>query len=265
MPEKSSRTAGSELTPIIVTSPAIRCGTTLVQRLLSSSPDTLIYGEPCAADLEFGLQMLAHKLVIFRQNAADHERLHSATVGGTVNAWISDLMPSQENYINGLIRSAVAGLEACRNDAAQNGRSLWGIKYPGWSPWTVSQIRELMPLARWVVVCRDLEGTLRSAKTWKGISSAYEVEEFCKTWAANYAFYRSLANNPQVLLLNYAAIVSDPDALVTALQDFTGAAAIDRNVLNFKVNSLGGEYRAPIELTDADREIVASALASIDS
>lgn len=265
MSDNSKRTAVADLTPIIVTSPAVRCGTTLVQRLLSSSPDTLIYGEPCAADLEFGLQMLAHKLMIFRQNAAGHERLHAATVGGTVNAWISDLMPSQENYINGLVRGAVAGLEACRNDAAQNGRSLWGIKYPGWSPWTVSQVRELMPFARWVVVCRDLEGTLKSAKTWKGISSTLAVEEFCRAWATNYAFYRSLANNPQVLLLNYGAIVSDPDALVAALQGFTGAAAIDRDVLDFKVNSAGGDYRAPIELTDADREIVAAALASIDS
>src|SRR5438105_2223141 len=102
MSENSNRTAVAELTPIIVTSPAIRCGTTLVQRLLSSSPDTLIYGEPCAADLEFGLQMLSHKLMIFRQNEVAHARLHTATVGGTVNAWISDLMPSRDNYVDGL-------------------------------------------------------------------------------------------------------------------------------------------------------------------
>lgn len=38
--------------PVIVVSPALRAGTTLVQRLLSSAPNTLIHGDLVGQDVE---------------------------------------------------------------------------------------------------------------------------------------------------------------------------------------------------------------------
>ena len=51
----------SDLDPLVITSPVIRSGTTLLQRLLCSSPSALIYGELCAQDLEFFLNLYTFK------------------------------------------------------------------------------------------------------------------------------------------------------------------------------------------------------------
>jgi hypothetical protein len=44
----------SELEPLFVTAPVTRCGTTLLQRLICSAPNALLFGESVAADMETG-------------------------------------------------------------------------------------------------------------------------------------------------------------------------------------------------------------------
>ena len=50
--------------PVLVTSPAIRSGSTLLQRLLCSSPDAIVFGEEIGKDLDLQLQILASRQLV---------------------------------------------------------------------------------------------------------------------------------------------------------------------------------------------------------
>lgn len=249
----------ADLDPIVVTSPTIRSGTTLIQRLLCSSPDTLIYGEECAKDLEFSLTVAWHKIALYGQRAAQNRDTRQKVLRGQLNEWIVDLMPDLDRYLGSLHSAAFAGLAACHEDALAEGRPLWGFKYPGLSPQIVTHLLGQMPRLRLVYIARDLEGSLKSAKTWKEMHAERDVRAFCRQWAENTAFLEELRGNPAVLALDYREVTRDPGSVIDALARFTGASAIDAEVAAHRVNS-PASYLPPAELTDTDRAIVAETL-----
>ena len=255
----------SDLDPLVITAPTIRSGTTLLQRLLCSSPRALIYGELCAQDLEFFLNLYAFKS---QQYTCRREEMSAAlrnVLAGEVNDWIPGLMPDISEYLRAIGRAAFSGMTYCRDYAISVGRPCWGVKHPSWNPATIRLMRAVMPRSRFIFIHRDLEDSLKSAKAQGLTYSKADVEEFCRSWAENRNYMLSLSGEATVLSLQYSDLVGEPRATLAKLADFTGLDDMDPDVLNHKVNAWKGEdyimqakdgYFEPAELDESDRQII---------
>jgi hypothetical protein len=227
----------SDLDPIIVTSPTIRSGTTLLQRLLCSSSNALIYGEECGKDLELLLQIYISKIAAYSHARQRFSTSLQSALDGNVNDWMLDLMPDIDGYMNALGRAYLSGLTYCRNYAAEVGRPVWGIKYPGWPPHLISLIRQVIPGSRFIIIYRDIVDSLRSAKARRSVTSEQEIRQFCNDWKNNLSFMLNMRNDPSVLLVNYAELVTMPEKVIKMITAFTGVHDIQVETLSHKINT----------------------------
>lgn len=260
-----------ELDPILLTSPTVRSGTTLLQRLLCSAGNTLVYGEEVGKDLDLQLQVLAAREQVYtHQRAAFADRLARVLAGGQ-DDWLVDLMPDIDGYLAALRQGALAGLANCRDHAAGVGRPVWGFKYPGWPPPLMQLLQRALPRTRTVYVIRDLGDTLRSAKTWLGLKADADTEAFCGQWRDHVRFMREWAREHPVLLLRHEALLAAPGDTVAALQAFLPIGAVDTGLLARRINrsTEGAEawqgarpYLEPTPLTPREQACVDAAMAA---
>ena len=246
----------SDLAPILITSPTTRCGTTLMQRLLCSSSNAVIFGETVAGDFETLLQMHRLRTAVYSMHRAHFDQRIAALRRGEVNEWMLDLTPDSALYLAALAAACAAPLDACRVAAERDGLPLFGVKFPGWTPQVVSMIAAFLPQAKWLYLHRDLESCVRSAKARGDLSDLQSVSAFCTTWTQNMTIARGAAAHPSFLLVDYAALRDDTDAVLDRVEAFTGVVSIDRSVMQRRINA-DGAYIAPAALTDEERAIVA--------
>lgn len=261
----------SDLDPLVVTSPTIRSGTTLLQRLLCSSRDALVYGEECGKDLELMLQIYASKVMAYRHSRPRLSAILRSVSGGEVNQWIADLMPDVDGYVGAFGRASLAGLAYCRDYAAALGRPVWGIKYPGWPPHVIGLIRQAMPKSRFIIIYRDVADCLRSAKARGSVGSEQAARQFCGDWKNNLSFMLAMRDDPSVLLLKYAELVTKPESVIEAIAGFTGALDIRPETLSHRINAGGGrttnqpDYIEPAALTETEKIIADEAAAAFEA
>ena len=261
----------ADLDPLIITSPTHRSGTTLLQRLVCSSHSALIYGEQCANDLEFFLNLYVFKVQEYTYQKQRFTQVQDAVLDGKVNDWILDLMPNVDGYLSALAHSAFAGITFCREEALRYQRPVWGFKYPGWRPAFINLLRSILPKARVIFIQRDLEDCVKSAKAQNMLPSPQETRDFVQCWSEGVSYIASLANDPSVLSLKYEELVSAPAATLERLSEFTHLADIDATILSHKVNTWKGDeyvmqkpdgYQEPAELNEAEQQIVRETLAA---
>lgn len=274
MSNQSSSELASDLDPIIVTSPVIRSGTTLLQRLLCSSSNALIYGEESAKDLELLLQIYASRLAAYSHSRQKFSVTLEKVLDGDVNDWIMELMPEIDGYMNALRQTFLAGLTFCRDYAAQVNRPVWGIKYPGWSPHFLSLLRQVLPDSRFIVIYRDVVESLRSAKARGSVNSEREARQFCQDWRNNLAFMLRMKDDPSVLLVNFAELVTEPERMIEMIAGFTGIRDMQRETLRHKINTRLDEdsktmsqpgYIEPAGLTEAEQRMAEQAAAALNA
>jgi hypothetical protein len=260
------------LSPVLVTSPTIRSGTTLLQRLLCSSPDVLVYGEEIGKDLDLQLQIFSSRKLVYAHSRQRFASSLERVLAGDTGDWILDLMPGVDGYLEALHRGAFAGLGHCRDQAAAAGRKVWGFKYPGWPPHLTRQLFDHLPGTRVVFVVRDLADTARSAKAWGGITGGQDLQALCTQWAQGVAFMQQWQQGHPVLMLSFEALVAEPGPVLAQLQDFLGVAGIDPRVLEQRINNLtqGLDTRhghsgpiVPATLTAAELALVETATGAV--
>lgn len=226
-----------ELDPILVTSPTVRCGTTLLQRLLCSSSNALVYGEEIGKDLEIQLQLDMSRRLVYGHGRERFASNLDRVVGGDSNDWLVDLMPDLDDYLDAMREGAFAGLDACRRHAQAAGRSLWGFKYPGWSPQVIRMLADALPATRVIYIHRDLEATARSAKAWHGFQDPAQMQAFCAQWVEHMRFMQQWRQDHAVLVLSYEALVADPEQAIAQLRGFLPFERIDAGLLGRRINN----------------------------
>ena len=263
-----------ELNPILVTSPTIRCGTTLLQRLLCSSSNTLIYGEEIAKDLEMQLQIFASRKMIYTHSRHRFSSSLDTVMQGDTNDWIPDLMPDIDGYLEALRVGSFAGLGYCQRHASEAGRSHWGFKYPGWSPQFMQMLVTGFPKASVIYIHRNLLDCVRSAKAWGEIQSDTELQHFCGQWAGHMKFMRQWQTDAPVLMLSYETLIKEPEATIQRLCEFLPIENIDRGVMGNKINNMtqgtdmrhqNNDYIEPAALTTAEVAHVEAVVATMES
>lgn len=260
--------------PILLTSPATRSGTTLLQRLLCSAANALIYGEEVGKDLDVPLQVLASRELVYRHGRDRFQAPLERLLAGDGDGWMVDLLPPLDGYLEALRAGVLAGLVHCGGHARAIGRPVWGFKYPGWSPPLLQMLQARVPSLRVVYVVRGLADTLRSAKAWHEFGDERESEAFCAQWLAHRRFMRDWAQAHPVLELRLEALLAAPADGLGALAEFTGARGMDAGVLARRINAGAGDAfhaprdasgnLAPAALTPAETTLVAATEAALD-
>lgn len=227
-----------ELSPILLTSPTIRSGSTLLQRLLCSSSNALVYGEEIGKDLAMQLQILVSRQAIYGHSRQRFTSSLERVMQGDSNDWIVDLMPDIDVYLEALRQGAFAGLASCRQQAALAGRGLWGFKYPGWPPPLMRLLLDNLPATRVIYVVRNLADTARSAKAWGAFNDETDLQAFCAQWLEQVNFMQALRPDPRVLVLPFETLLREPGPCIDRLCAFLPFQDIDRGVLGQRINNL---------------------------
>ncbi len=264
----------TDLDPIIITAPTIRAGTTLLQRLVCSSPRGLIFGELVGQDLEFALNLYTFKAQAYAYQRDLLARNLQQTLAGNVNEWIPDLMPDIDGYLNALGQGTYSSTRFCRDYAQRLGRPAWGFKYPGWKPSFIQLLRNWMPQARFIAITRDLGACAKSAKAQHVFNSSQDLPEFCRAWAEGVEYWNSVKDDPRSLVLSFEELTAEPDATFRRLAEFTGLDDMQPSVLQRKINTWTGNdsffqaptgYAQPAALTEAEQQLVDETQARIQA
>ena len=253
-----------------ISSPSLRCGTTLLQRLLTSSSNGMIYGENVAADMSFYLQAHLLKSSQYANSAAFFDQKLDAVKGGDYNLWIPDLMPPAADYLKALETANFSVVRLLRDQAASMGRSQWGIKVSGWNFAFLNMIRMVLPEVRFVYMVRNPLDCVKSALGVQIIPEQQAVE-FAKAYAGTL---QDVLSNNQKLgaeILRYEDLVANPAEAMGGITAFNNYQDIDFSVMDQKINTqsvAGGKgYLEPSalseELESAIREAVGPVMADL--
>jgi hypothetical protein len=252
------------LSPIIVTAPTARCGTTLVQRLLSASGNCFLYGEEVGGQLQALTESFVELIKRYEQTGAATDADFARAVAGVLNDWRPGLIPPTSVVLKAWVEIYYQ-LPSTLADYGQSiGRPLWGFKRPNFSCDLLRAILMLLPRTKVIYVYRDLYDVLKSAKARRFVVSEAEVTAFCATWAANMSQTMALRRDGRFYFLRYEDLVAHRREQVQRLERFTGARKIEDRVFATRVNTFAGaqsdghspnQYIEPAPLTATEQAI----------
>lgn len=222
--------------PIFIASPAQRCGTTLLQRLLSSAPNALIFGETVANDIHLFASLYQNKeLMLNGPHNAWRDQQLKATLGGDVNDWIPDLMPDREEYLANFKETLTRYCSFYQAYVEKHGRQFWGCKMPAWPVLQLSFLLQQLPAAKVLYIERPVEECVVSARTINMCLDEQSTQQFRHFYAHNQTQARHQLPAERTLYVDYQALCDEPAKIIAELETFTGAHPIDKTVMGHKI------------------------------
>ncbi len=242
--------------PICIASPIQRTGTTLLQRLLCSDPNALIYGESCAGDLNISLSLFLNKQIMLGGPRQGQNNQLQRVLAGQVNAWIPDLQPDSITYVNHFQLKLRQELEFFAAYAANRGRTRWGFKLPSWPVAQLFQLAKLLPKAKIIYINRQLVDCVRSAKLLGFCQTTNDIHQFAQMYIHNSKQALNQLPKAQTLFLQYEDIKEDASKFLQELAQFTGLEKINAEVLNHRINNYGDHYQKVVELSSEEHKLL---------
>jgi hypothetical protein len=253
--------------PVIVTSPTTRCGTTLVQRLISASDNAFVYGEEVGNQMRALTSLFSAQILAAERNAADVDAAFWSAIDGTLDEWRPGLAPPAHVTLRAWTDIYYQLPLSLAKFGRSIGRPIWGFKWPACPIEALKTFLTLMPRSKIVYVVRDLEDALKSAKARRFVTTEAQVLEFCNTWTSNLTAVADLKQKDQVMLLRYETLIERRHEQIAALRAFTGATNIRMTEFDLKLNTFAGAledghapdgYIPPEPLDEVEREILRS-------
>lgn len=257
-------------TPILVWAPTARCGITLMQRLLCSSEQALVYGEN-----KFFLQVLPDFLRHLSQYGQQHSEALERILRGEFNFWASAAWPSCNQISKRVIHTFLDVAAIHAEEAQRHGYQYWGMKLPevDWQDWQV--ICSFFPDAYHIFMLRDIAPVLRSYLSRKWLKNQYDLDRISGTWLKGVGAVEKLHANEaiKVLPVFYERLIEHSENELMRIESFLGISGIDRNVMNHKVNTFVGQesdghaansHVEPTVLSEREERVVESVRAEID-
>jgi len=253
------------LSPVIITAPTARCGTTLVQRLLCTGDNSFLYGEEVGLHIRTLTGFLFSLLQQFERGGEAADAEFERALAGDQTHWSPGLMPPTAVILKAWTETYYQIPSALADYGQSIGRPIWGFKGPDYARDMLKAFLMLMPRARIIYVFRDLNAALKSAKARRFVTTDEEVAAFCVKWATNMREMLDLRGDARVLFLKYEDFAPNRAAIVSAIERFTGAAGLKAEVFDVKVNTFKGDaaqgfsptqYIPPADLTEADRAAI---------
>lgn len=255
-------TAQQPLPPVFITAPTARNGVTLLQRLLNSSRQIIVYGEN--QYLMEALPASVHNARgIHEQGGAEIRATRDRFLHETTEFWSSNLWPDTGAYFAQTVQAFQGFLDLYQRCSQEYGFSRWGIKHPLAFP-VFARLYALLPGVRYIYVYRDLRDVARSSKARRFVKSRADLDQLINTWCESVRAMQKLrAEN--LLILRHEDLVQDPDTWIRRISEHTQITNIDPAVMTRKFNTFRGpaeigcaenEYIAPAELTESETALI---------
>lgn len=248
--------------PVFVTAPTGRNGITLLQRLLNSSKQIIVYGEN-----NYLVNGLPRQLLQFIQMLNSKEEFDDALdvfLNDNLDGWTSNLWPDVTGYVSTAIENAYQFYDYYSNFSKENNFYQWGIKNPMDNPDMIHNLRILFKRARFIFIYRNIFDVVRSAKARRFITGSSDLEMLAERW--QYNLLPILKKEIKgVLCIKYEDLVQNPEPEIKKIELFAQVSGIDRTILNRKINTFKGDtkdghspsnYIKPEEITPHEIEII---------
>jgi hypothetical protein len=248
--------------PVFVTAPTGRNGITLIQRLLNSSHDIIVYGEN--SHLVSVIPHQVNAIIPFMNNKKELDQAFEHFRNGNVEGWTSNLWPGVMRYVGITLENAYRYYEYYAEFSKDNGFSQWGIKNPLTGPKMVQNIRTLLKRTRFILIYRNIFSVARSAKARNFIFNISQLGHFAQQWQDNLMPFLKKEID-RVLCIQYENLVQNPEPEIQKLELFGKVRGIDRSVMDRKINTFKGntenghspdQYIDPVELSCEEVEII---------
>lgn len=247
-------------TPVFILSAGWRSGSTLLQRLVASGENVLIWGEPY--DRGAVIQALAKSLGAFADGwPPDGYMLVPERLDQLSEQWTANLYPDFTALAAGY-RALL--LETFAAPARALGASRWGLKEVRFGLGEARLLKGLFPDARFLFIRRDLEAAYQSYRGFSGRRDwyaawpdkpAFTPYAFARHWARLAAEFEVAAPEVGGILVGYEDLTAGRVDLVE-LGAYCGFD-VARDVLEKRVGS-GAERRGLRELSWLERQMLAA-------
>src|SRR4051794_21878773 len=228
-------TRGGEALPILVLGSGQRCGSTLVQRLLSSHPEVLIWGEH-GGHLSPILEA-SKTLELWDRNVSQKAREEYAING--YQSFMANLLPDPVTVAEAA-RAYLTTLFALPAEA--QGRPRWGFKEVRFGLPEAEAIRELFAGTRVIHVTRDPRDILVSLDRWERLRAWWKREYTVAAigdWVhVTQSFQPDPQERPWAISWRYEDVVAKPDRFTEAVAELLQleVGKFDRSVFERRVS-----------------------------
>lgn len=204
--------------PVFLFSTGWRTGSTLLQRVLCSHPDILVWGE----NRGFVDRLVDARRAVEGLQSLSREHVERFARDGSMG-WIAMMNPPLEAFDDGVRRQ----LEAYFCEPSQKlGKTRWGFKEVRHGRATAEFLKRLYPGAKFVLLARHPEDCLASARApSRGdpasdggiLAEAGGAAGFLEHWARLAADFAEDWHGVGRLLLRYEYVVADPEQAIEEL------------------------------------------------
>jgi len=258
--------------PILVTSPTTRSGTTLLQRLITSSDNGICYGENTGRRLVELCEFAHRELLDLQANEERHKYEWENVLGGNVDYWMVGLeLPGE--FSKHALAGAVQFFRQHYDEATKTiGKEIWGAKVPKLEFTQVVKMADLLSDLKCIYIYRNVFDVIKSQKSKNWITDKQTLIDVCREWVANTQVISVLKKNefqnqPAMLhIVQYEELIQNLDEHIGKIEAFSGLRGIRSEVADKKVNTWlptssenfepAVSYEEPGELTDGEVGII---------
>lgn len=251
--------------PIFILASGQRCGSTLIQRLLNSNPDILIWGEQHGYLNGF---LREYRALLEWESDYSHHRKTFLQNG--YDNFVPNMLPEDID----IRKAAIIHISALFGDSAITlGRSIWGFKEVRYDAQMALFLYRCFPKARFIFLTRNIIDCFISLKHWENSPGSWNrtwTEIFIEDWIRINASFLNVTNRiPQLMRIRYEDIVENPMEFIKKLSSFLSISpkSLDANVFKKKlhVESSDGINDArptilPSDLNPEERELLSTSI-----
>ena len=221
---------------IFIWAPTQRCGTGLLQRLVTSSKEVIVFGED-----KFLTDQLPKLMIEHAELDNDIKKSTSKLASGDYEGWFPAALPFYEDYIEALGGSFNLMADAYLSSAKKLGFQNWGSKLPYVSTSQLNALNTLLPQSRHIFLYRNLVDVMKSMKARRWVNNKEQFKSSCDKWFTSMSEVgRTFTGVEWMHLLSHDLLVESPESHVTELQEFLGLNQLDLKVFDHKVNTFHG-------------------------
>ncbi|MGK2740808.1 sulfotransferase [Tepidicaulis sp. LMO-SS28] len=263
------------LSPIFISSPLGRSGTTLLQRLICSSDNGICYGESLAQDFLNYFEYFSKRLQGLEAREKQNAEYWEAILNGRTDFWMPGLELPGGAGKQALLNAALQVPLSAAQMSNELGRPIWAIKKPTVGLDSLIAPMRYLSSMNVIYIYRDPFDTLRSYKARGWLDNLEKVAEYARLWVINTAFIEVLGElddhaKARLHVVRYEDFVADTEKGVDELCDFADLDGVSHEAADVKINSfspthaeraIDRNYVEPEPLTDEEIGIIADVCA----